>query len=382
MLPLWALWRKIDYDAKGHTASASGSTGCVFLHRVLKTMSLIAIDGMGGDKAPDVIIHGLAIFHERCPASSFLIYGEEGVLRPILAQYPSVQKCSQLIHTPEFITGEMKSLHALRKLNRSSMRLALGAVASGEADGVVSAGNTGAYMALCTSLLQPLEGIHRPAIVSFLPTQRGESVMLDLGGNIRASAKNLVDYGIMADLFVRHVLGISSPSVGLLNVGRERSKGTEILQEAYAGLENAPLNFYGFIEGDDIGLGTVDIIVTDGFTGNVALKMGEGILRLSAFALKRTLQGNLRGRLAAWLARPLLKDMQKHFDPRAYNGALWLGVKEIAVKSHGNTDAWGFAHAVEIAYDMIQAKIHKILAQAFPAVKGEIEVMCPEEAIP
>ncbi len=325
-------------------------------------MSLLAIDAMGGDNAPRAIIDGLEIFRKRNPSCSFIIYGHEAALAPLLSSYPALSACSTVVHTEENITDDMDALQTARNGKKSSMALAIEAVASGEADGLISAGNTAAYITLCSMSFRPLDGIQRPAIVSFIPTQKGESIMLDLGGNVKITAKNLLDYAIMADVFAKNVLGLKNPTVGLLNIGKEKNKGTDVLREAYALLEqNTSLHFQGFIEGDDIPRGTVNIIVTDGFTGNVALKTGEGVMHFFSSILKKKLLGSLRGKMAAFLARPLLEEVKEHFDHRRYNGALWLGFRGIAVKSHGGTDALGFAHAVEIAYDMVQAKITDIL---------------------
>lgn len=333
-------------------------------------MPLIAIDGMGGDYAPQAVVEGLAIFHQRCPHCSFLIFGDEDQLNPLL-RTSIVKAVSEVVHTPEAISGSMTPSQALR-LKGASMRLALEAVAQEKAAGAVSAGNTGAYLALSRMILKTITGVDRPAIASQLPTQRGESVMMDLGGSLTASAKNLVDYALMGNAFAQCVLGISSPTIGLLNVGREDSKGHDILQEAFAILKGLPLQFHGFIEGDDIGKGSVDVIITDGFTGNVALKMGEGTVRLLMTFLKRSFRSSLYGQFIGWLARPFFKELRAHLDPRSYNGAVWLGLKGIAVKSHGGTDALGFAHAVEMAYDMIASDINGVIARSLiPLQKAE-----------
>lgn len=327
-------------------------------------MTILAVDAMGGDQAPRVIIEGLSLFHERCPLPSFLVYGAESQVHPLLKKYPSLEKVCELIHTDEVIDAHMKPSQALRNLPRASMRLALEDVAQKKAAAAISAGNTGAYLALSKAILKTLRGIDRPAIASQIPTANGESVMLDLGGTLEVSSRNLVEYALMGDVFARCVLGLSDPKIGLLNVGREESKGNDRLQQAFTALKQAPLHFYGFVEGNDITSGLVSVIVTDGFTGNVALKTAEGIVQLVFSSLKQSLQSGLRGRLGAWIARPFFKELHQHFDPRAYNGALWLGLNGVAVKSHGNTDGLGFAHALEMAYDMVQANITLAIDQA------------------
>jgi phosphate acyltransferase len=198
---------------------------------------------------------------------------------------------------------------------------------------------------------------------------RGESVMLDLGGSLAASSKNLVDFAVMGDTFARHVLGLTHPSIGLLNVGHESSKGTDSLKEAAMILKSLPLNFVGFIEGDDICKGVVDVIVTDGFSGNIALKTAEGVIRMVFSSLKKTFGSSKWGKVSGYLAKPFLTDLKNHFDPRTYNGAIWLGLRGVAIKSHGGTDALGFAHALEMTHDMVLANVHlaleKFLSDAF-----------------
>jgi glycerol-3-phosphate acyltransferase PlsX len=234
------------------------------------------------------------------------------------------------------------------------MRLAIDAVADGRADGIVSAGNTGALMAMAKIALKMLPGIDRPAIASFFPTQRGESVMLDLGANIDCDADNLVQFALMGDAFARSVLGLTQPTIGLLNVGSEDLKGHEFVRAAATQLraENSPVKFHGFIEGNDIAAGTVDVIVTDGFTGNVALKTAEGTARLFSEFLRAAFKHSLLARIGYLFAADALKKMRERMDPRRYNGAMFLGLNGIAVKSHGGADALGFANAIGVAVDM------------------------------
>jgi glycerol-3-phosphate acyltransferase PlsX len=243
----------------------------------------IALDAMGGDQAPRMVLKGADKSLKRYPQAHFLLFGDEAKIAPLLAKMPRLAARAQVQHTNEFITNEAKPSIALRTGRRSSMRLAIDAVADGRADGIVSAGNTGALMAMAKFALKMLPGIDRPAIASFFPTQRGESVMLDLGANIECDADNLVQFALMGDAFARSVLGLTQPTIGLLNVGSEDLKGHDAVRGAASQLraESSPVKFYGFIEGNDIAAGTVDVIVTDGFTGNVALKTAEGTARLS-----------------------------------------------------------------------------------------------------
>ncbi len=224
----------------------------------------------------------------------------------------------------------------------------------GRGDGVVSAGNTGALMAIAKFVLKTLPGIDRPAIATFYPTRRGESVMLDLGANVECDAENLVQFALMGDVFARTVLGFLQPTVGLLNVGSEDLKGNDAVRAAASRLRDGtiPIRFHGFVEGDDIPAGTVDVVVTDGFTGNVALKTVEGTAKLFSESLRAAFQHSTLARIGYLLARGALKKLAARIDPRRYNGAMFLGLGGIAVKSHGSTDAFGFANAVGVAIDM------------------------------
>jgi glycerol-3-phosphate acyltransferase PlsX len=234
--------------------------------------------------------------------------------------------------------------------------MAVDAVGSGEAQCAVSAGNTGALMAIAKVVLKTLPGIDRPAIASFFPTLRGESVMLDLGANLECRPEHLVQFAIMGSLFGKAVLGLTNPSVGLLNIGAEALKGSDTLREAAAALREMELpgRFHGFVEGDDIPAGTVDVVVTDGFTGNIALKTAEGTARLYGEWLKRTFRSSVLARLGYVLSRGAFKKLRTRTDPRHYNGAMFLGLRGICVKSHGGTDARGFSNAVGVAVDLVR----------------------------
>jgi glycerol-3-phosphate acyltransferase PlsX len=322
----------------------------------------IALDAMGGDRAPDMVVKGANIALQRFPQVQFLLFGAESRIRPVLAKLPKLAARASVHHTDEVVTDDAKPSVALRTGRRSSMRLAIDAVAEGEADGIVSAGNTGALMAMAKFALKMLPGIDRPAMASFFPTRRGESVMLDLGANVECDADNLVQFALMGDVFARSVLGLLQPTVGLLNVGSEDLKGNDAVRGASARLRSpgSPIRFYGFIEGDDIGAGTVDVVVTDGFTGNVALKTAEGTARLFAEFLRSAFKASLTARIGYMLARRSLEKLRHRMDPRRYNGAVFLGLQGIAVKSHGSADALGFANAVGVAVDM---KVNGFLGQ-------------------
>jgi glycerol-3-phosphate acyltransferase PlsX len=333
----------------------------------------IALDAMGGDQAPRIVLKGAAKALERFPTVQFRLYGAEDKMVPLLAKLPKLKAAATLHHTDEVVTNEAKPSVALRAGRRSSMRLALDAVAAGEADGMVSAGNTGALMAMAKFVLKTLPGIDRPAIASIFPTLRGESVMLDLGANVECDAENLVQFAVMGDAFARCVLGLPQPTVGLLNVGSEEMKGHEAVREAAARLRapGTPLAFHGFIEGNDITAGTVDVIVTDGFTGNVALKTAEGTTKLFGEYLRQAFRSSVVARAGYFLASGALRKMRARIDPRRYNGAMFLGLNGIAVKSHGGADALSFANAISVAVDMhvngFRHQIRDELARLAPA---------------
>jgi len=314
----------------------------------------IALDAMGGDRAPGIVLRGAAIALQRHPDVNFLMFGAEDKIRPLLAKLPRLGKSVKLHHTGEVVADDTKPSVALRAGRQSSMRLAIDAVAAARADGVVSAGNTGALMAMAKFALKMLPGIDRPAIASFFPTRRGETVMLDLGANVECDAENLVQFALMGDVAARTVLGLIEPTVGLLNVGSEDLKGNDAVREAAARLRQSvsPIHFYGFVEGDDIAAGTVDVVVTDGFTGNIALKTAEGTAKLFAEFLESAFRHSLPARIGYLFARSALKKLRMRSDPRRYNGAIFLGLSGIAVKSHGSTDAFGFANAIGVAVDM------------------------------
>ncbi len=336
----------------------------------------LAVDAMGGDRAPQVVIDGLAIALERHPAVRFLVVGDEARLGPLMARKRLGERCV-IRHAPDVIGGEMKPTAALRVRN-ASMRVAIDAVATGEAAGVISAGNTGALLALAKVVIKTLPGIDRPALAALAPSARGDVVMLDLGANTLSNSRNLVEFAVMGDVFARAVLGLPSPTIGLLNIGSEELKGDERVQKAAEILRASHLapQFHGFVEGDDIPGGTTDVVVTDGFTGNVALKMGEGALKLVFTLLKQVFSNSLAGRLAYVLARPGLERLREWVDPRRYNGAIMLGLNGVVVKSHGGTDAEQFAYATDVAIDMVvhhfNDRIREGLAQlaAPPATTG------------
>lgn len=320
----------------------------------MKDPLIISLDGMGGDGAPDIVVKGAALASERLPTAAFLLYGDEAKLAPLVQAEPALRGRVDIRHTDQVIGSSDKPSHALRKGKKSSMRLAIDAVRDGEAHCVVSAGNTGALMAMSMFSLRTLDGIDRPAISSIFPSMKGTTCMLDLGANVECDSDNLVQFAVMGEVFVRTVLDKQRPTVGLLNVGVEELKGRDEVKQAAAKLRelDLPIDFKGFVEGDDIGKGTVDVIVTDGFTGNVALKTIEGTSKVITTFLKDAFSTNWLTKACYLFALRPLNILRRRVDPRLYNGAVFLGLNGIAVKSHGGTDGFGFSHAIGVAANM------------------------------
>jgi phosphate acyltransferase len=320
---------------------------------------------MGGDNAPEMVVGGIDMACKEDASVRYLLFGDEKKLKPLLDLNPLAKKSCEIRHTTDIVTMDDKPTTALRSGKNSSMRLAIDAVKNGEALAVVSAGNTGALMAMATIVLKTLPGINRPAIVTSFPTQKGDCVMLDLGANIECDAENLVQFAVMGEVFARYELDIDQPSVGILNVGVEGLKGNDSVKKAASILQNSnlPVKFFGFVEGDDIGKGTVDVIVTDGFTGNIALKTAEGTAQLITFFLKKFLTGSLISKIGAIISRPALEKFRAHFDPRRYNGAMLVGLNGICVKSHGGTDAIGFSHAIQAGVKLVKNDFNEVIKQ-------------------
>ena len=324
----------------------------------------IALDAMGGDHGAAVVVPGAELSLARYPDSEFLLFGDGAVLAPLLDTRPQLKASCEIVHTDVAIKMNDKPSQALRKGRwKSSMCLAIDAVKKGSADVVVSAGNTGALMAMAKFELKTMPGIERPAIAATWPTLRGESIVLDLGASIGADARHLVNLAAMGSAMARVLLGIERPSVGLLNIGVEEVKGLEEVRRAGQMLREAQwpqLAYVGFVEGDDIGKGTADVVVTEGFTGNIALKAAEGTARQLAHLLKQELNRTIATRLGYLLARRAFRAVSDKMDPRKSNGGVFLGLNGIVIKSHGATDAEGFACAIDIGHEMVQ---HELLAK-------------------
>ena len=331
----------------------------------------IALDAMGGDHGPSVVMPGAAIALERRPDTRYLIYGEEKTIGPILAAYPSLAARSRIFPTSVAVKMTDKPSQALRMGRRvSSMWQAIEAVKAGAADCVVSAGNTGALMAMAKFCLHTMAPIERPAIAALWPTLRGDSIVLDVGATIGGDERHLVDLAVMGAAMARIVFDIDSPTVGLLNVGVEEIKGVEEVKAAGRILREANLpnmRYHGFVEGDDLGKGAVDVFVTEGFAGNIALKTAEGTARQLSQYLRDAMSHSLMSRIGFLFARKALLALRDKMSPRA-SGGVFLGLDGVVIKAHGGADAEAYAGAIELGYDMVGqkllGKIREMIAQA------------------
>ena len=316
---------------------------------------VLAIDIMGGDFGPKTTIEGVLIASKAYPNVKFVLFGDKNKSKDELQKISSL-KNYEFIHTTESIRSTDQPVNALRKLKKSSMRLGINSVKLNECDGLVSAGNTGALMAISKFVLKTIKAIDRPAIAALMPTMKGQTVILDLGANVECSSENLVQFAIMGDMFSRSVLGIKNPKLGLLNVGSEQIKGNTVVKKTFDDLKkmNSKINFFGFVEGNDINKGIVDVIVTDGFSGNIALKTAEGVAELIFTFLKNAYASSLISKVGYLLSKPAINRFKTRIDPRKYNGAVLLGLNGIVVKSHGGTDAFGFSNAIGVAVSLIE----------------------------
>jgi len=334
----------------------------------------IALDAMGGDHGATVVLPGADIALGRHPDIEFWLFGDRGQMQPLLDRLPRLKAAAHLVHTDVAIRMDDKPSQALRRGRwKSSMWLALDAVKKGEADVAVSAGNTGALMAMARFSLRMLDGIERPAIAALWPTMRGESVVLDVGASIGADEEHLVNLAAMGSAMARVLFDVERPTVGLLNVGVEEIKGLEQVREAGRILREGSfphIQYHGFVEGDDIGKGTVDVVVTEGFTGNVALKTAEGTARQFAEYLRAAMNRTWVARLGYVLARQAFQTLREKMDPRRANGGVFLGLNGIVIKSHGGADAEGFAAAIDIGYDMVR---YELLAKIGESVARDLQ---------
>lgn len=317
----------------------------------------LAIDAMGGDFGPESTVPGLAIVQKQFPQAHFLIFGDEARINPLLEQHKALAAVSTVRHTPKMVQNSEKPSAALRSSRDTSMRLAIEAVKTDEAQAVISSGNTGALMAMSKMILKPIAGIHRPAIASVFPTlEGGSTVMLDLGANVLVDAENLVQFAVLGAVFAKTHKGVAKPTVGLLNVGSEAMKGPDHVRGAADVLSSIqfPGRYFGFVEGNDVTKGIVDVVVADGYVGNIALKAMEGVGKFAGQSFKDAMTANTMAKIGALFAYGPLKKLKTKLDPRMYNGGVFLGLNGLCVKSHGGSDALGFSSAVKLAIDLAQ----------------------------
>lgn len=332
----------------------------------------ISIDAMGGDYGLDVTVPASIQALKKNRSLHLILVGNQDEISAHLEQADSSLKSRiQVHHASQTVGMDESPSSALRKKKDSSMRVALDLVKEGEAGACVSAGNTGALMATSRFVLKMLPGIDRPAISAALPTVRGTSYMLDLGANVDATPESLFQFAVMGAELVTAVAGNSNPSIGLLNIGEEEIKGNEMVKQAAEILSNSDLNYYGFVEGDDIYKGTVDIVVCDGFVGNIALKASEGLAHMVTHFIRSGFSKNLLTKISGLIAMPVMKAFRSRIEPRNYNGASLLGLRGIVVKSHGGTDVMGFQNAINVAVaevehavpQKIDAHLHRTLVE-------------------
>ena len=344
---------------------------------------VLALDGMGGDHAPDVVVNGADIARERYPGTTFLLFGDSARLKPLVDKRKGLAQVLEIVHAEDAVLAEDKPSFALRRRRKSSMWLACEAAGQGRADSVVSAGNTGALLAISMSAMRLVDGADRPALCTFLPTILGESVMLDLGANIECDADNLTQFAVMGSVFAQVLLGLDTPKVGLLNVGSEELKGHEEVRQAAALLrrEGAPVSFQGFIEGNDIMSGVVDVVVTDGFTGNIALKSMEGAAKLYTGFVRDAFKTSTFAKVGYLFAAGAWNKLRKRVDPRRYNGAVFLGIDGVCVKSHGGTDDLGFAYAIGVAVDMVRYEYKSKLVEGLAKLREVTSAAEASEAL-
>lgn len=330
---------------------------------------VLAIDAMGGDAGPQAVIDGVAYAVKRGLKARFIFFGHKDQLAPLAAAKRETAD-AEIRHAPSVVSMNDKPMHVLRRGHDTSMWMAVTALAAGEAQAVVSGGNTGALMAVARKQLGMIEGVERPAVTALWPTPRGRSVVLDVGANVEADEDQLVQFAIMGEAFFRALMNVEKPTVGLLNVGAEDLKGHELIRTAARVLREADpdMAFKGFVEGNDISKGTVDVVVTDGFTGNVALKTAEGAARLLGGWMKETLTGTINAKLGALLMAPGLRKLKDRIDPSSNNGGVFLGVNGVVVKSHGGADARGVASAVNMAASLAARPFREEVASTVKTV--------------
>ncbi len=339
---------------------------------------------MGGDRAPQIVIEGADIIASSNHDVHFLFFGDSKKITPILQNCRYLKGRYTLTHTEEFISADEKPSAALRKGTNSSMRLAIDAVKDGQADVIISAGNTGALMAIAKVILRPLESISRPAIVTSIPNKKKQAtVLLDMGANVECGADVLFQFAVMGRAFARTVLKIEKPTIGILNVGSEDLKGHDDVRGAAAMLKESDLkdDFHGYVEGDDIMKGTVDVVVTDGFTGNITLKAIEGTVKLMTSIIKEGFTNSIWSKIGYLLASVSISKATKTMDPRMHNGAMLVGLNGVVVKSHGSTDSIGFANAIKVALSLLENKINEQISDELKLIAEKVRTAKLEQCL-
>ncbi len=341
------------------------------------TTPRIAIDAMGGDSGPAVMLAGAEHAFKRRQDLRFLLFGDKTLIRAELENFPGLGEVTEIVHCDDVIAPSDKPSQAIRRAKTTSMGQAIAAVKAGDADAMVSGGNTGALMAMSKLTLRTMAGIDRPALAALLPTLgANDLVMLDLGANTESDTRNLVQFAVMGAAYSRVVLDLERPRVRLLNIGTEELKGTDELREAAAILRDADylrMRFDGFTEGDKLSTGDVDVIVTDGFSGNIALKTAEGTARFVTDLLKRAFTSSVRSKIGFLISRPATELLRHHLDPNNHNGAVFLGLNGLIVKSHGNANAKGVANAIRVAARMVREDLTRKIIEDLDNISAHRE---------
>ena len=320
----------------------------------------IAVDAMGGDNSPNKVIEGISIHSSNSEDVNYIIFGNKNLIEPLLTEYQISSNKIKIHHTLNSVQGEDSALSAAKKGKDTSLWLSIESLKKNEADAVVSAGNTGALFVIAKINLEMIENIDKPALSALWPNKNGLNVVLDLGANIECNEKNLIDFSIMGSALHKALFENENPKVALLNIGSEEIKGNNIIKNTYQKLnekKNPLYEFYGYIEGNDIMSGKVNVIVTDGFTGNIALKTAEGTANFIVKELKKAMTSSIIGKISSFLNLRNLKNFQKKLDPRLYNGAILLGLSKPVIKSHGSTDAIGFSNSLKVCEKIIKGKL-------------------------
>ncbi|KZE11670.1 MULTISPECIES: phosphate acyltransferase PlsX [Sphingomonas] len=337
--------------------------------------SWIAIDAMGGDEGLATMLAGVAHARRRHESMRFLLVGDEAAIRAGLESHPNLSAASEIVHAPEVVGSSDKPSQAIRRAKTTSMGIAINLVKQGRAAAAVSSGNTGALMAMAKLALRTMPGIDRPALAALLPSLGdNDLVMLDLGANAECDARNLVQFAVMGAAYARTALDLESPRVALLNIGTEELKGIDSVREAAATLRaspHLPMTFTGYIEGDRLSRGQVDVVVCDGFSGNIALKTAEGTARFVADLLKRAFRSSVRSKIGFLISKPATELLRHHLDPNNHNGAVFLGLNGLVVKSHGSANAIGVSNAIQVAAKMVRDDLTRSIASDLAGIEAQ-----------